>query len=225
MTHTLMDLPFDANGLEPVISKETLEYHQGKHHAAYVNNLNNLIEGTQYANLDLAQIVVTARGGIFNNAAQVYNHNFYFKGMTSESTTPSKQLLDLLERDFASMEAFKETFLKTAAGLFGSGWVWLSVDGSGSLVLESFSNAGNPLLSGNTPLMTCDVWEHAYYIDYRNARPAYLEKWWGLVNWDFVSQNLEFFSESRHGFIDPCNENSDLCDYVDSIERVEHTNT
>ena len=225
MTHTLMALPFAENALEPIISKETLEYHHGKHHAAYINNLNNLIEGTQYAALDLAQIVVTARGGIFNNAAQVYNHNFYFKGMTGETTTPSKQLTDLLVRDFGSVEAFKETFLKTAASLFGSGWVWLSVDGSGSLVLESFSNAGNPLLSGHTPLLTCDVWEHAYYIDYRNARPAYLEKWWGLVNWDFVSQNLEFFSESRHGFIDPCNEDSDLCDYIDSIEKVEHTNT
>jgi len=225
MTHVLMDLPFDENALEPVISRETLQYHYGKHHATYINNLNGLIEGTQYEELDLAQIVVTAEGGIFNNAAQVYNHNFYFKGMTSEATVPSKQLVDLLDRDFGSAEAFKETFLKTAAGLFGSGWVWLSVDGSGSLVLESFSNAGNPLLSGHTPLMTCDVWEHAYYIDYRNARPAYLEKWWELVNWDFVSQNLEFYSESRHGFIDPCNENSDLCDYVDSIEKVEHSNT
>jgi len=225
MTHTLMDLPFAENALEPAISAETLQYHHGKHHAAYINNLNNLIENTKYAELDLAQIVVTAQGGIFNNAAQVYNHNFYFKGMKSEVSTPSKSLVEHLERDFGSVEAFKETFLKTAAGLFGSGWVWLSVDGSGSLVLESFSNAGNPLLSGHTPLMTCDVWEHAYYIDYRNARPLYLEKWWELVNWDFVSQNLEFFFESRHGFIDPCNENSDLCNYVDSIEREEHTNT
>ena len=225
MTHTLMDLPFNMTALEPIISKETLEYHHGKHHAAYINNLNKLIEGTQYAELDLAQIVVTAEGGIFNNAAQVYNHNFYFKGMKSETTTPSKSLIEHLSRDFGSMEAFKETFLKTAAGLFGAGWVWLSVDGSGSLVLESFSNAGNPLLSKHTPLLTCDVWEHAYYIDYRNARPEYLEKWWGLVNWDFVSQNLEFFLEARHGFIDPCNENSDLCDYIDSVERTEHSNT
>lgn len=225
MTHILMDLPFDGNALEPIISKETLEYHHDKHHAAYVNNLNKLIEGTQYAELDLANIIVSAQGGIFNNAAQVYNHNFYFNGMKSEPSVPSKQLVDLIERDIGSMEAFKEIFLKTAAGLFGSGWVWLSVNKSGSLVLESFSNAGNPLLSGHTPLMTCDVWEHAYYIDYRNARPAYLEKWWGLVNWDFVSKNLEFFTESRHGFIDPCNENSDLCDYVDSIERREHSNT
>ncbi len=225
MTHTLMNLPFHDNALEPHISKETLEYHHGKHHAGYINNLNKLIEGTTYADMNLAEVVVTSEGGIFNNAAQVYNHNFYFKGMKSETTTPSKQLVDLLNRDFGSMEAFKEVFLKTAAGLFGAGWVWLSVDGSGSLVLESFSNAGNPLLSKHTPLMTCDVWEHAYYIDYRNARPEYLEKWWGLVNWDFVSQNLEFFFESRHGFIDPCNENSDLCDYVDSVERTEHSNT
>ena len=225
MTHTLMDLPFDENALEPYISKETLQYHHGKHHAGYINNLNKLIEGTTYADMNLAEVVVTSKGGIFNNAAQVYNHNFYFKGMKSETTTPSKQLVDLLNRDFGSMEAFKEVFIKTASGLFGAGWVWLSVDGSGSLVLESFSNAGNPLLTAHTPLLTCDVWEHAYYIDYRNARPEYIEKWWGLVNWDFVSQNLEFFLAARHGFIDPCNENSDLCDYVDSVERTEHSNT
>ncbi len=197
MTHTLMDLPFNENALEPTISTETLQYHHGKHHAGYINNLNRLIENTKYADMALGEIIVAAEGGIFNNAAQVYNHNFYFKGMTDQDTVPSKQLVDLLDRDFGSMEAFKEIFLETAAGLFGSGWVWLSIDGSGSLVLESFSNAGNPLLSGNTPLLTCDVWEHAYYIDYRNARPEYLEKWWGLVNWDFVSQNLEFFFESR----------------------------
>ena len=196
MTHRLMDLPFDENALEPTISTETLQYHHGKHHAGYIKNLNRLIENTKYAELDLAQIVVSAEGGIFNNAAQVYNHNFYFKGMTDQDTIPSKQLVGLLDRDFGSVEAFKEIFLETAAGLFGAGWVWLSIDGAGSLVLESFSNAGNPLLSGNTPLLTCDVWEHAYYIDYRNARPEYLKKWWELVNWDFVSQNLEFFYES-----------------------------
>ena len=225
MIHTLMSLPFDKNALEPYISKETLQYHHGKHHAGYINNLNKLIEGTKYAEMNLAEVVVTSEGGIFNNAAQVYNHNFYFKGMKSETTTPSKHLADLLNRDFGSMEVFKEVFLKTASGLFGAGWVWLSVDGSGSLVLESFSNAGNPLLTAHTPLLTCDVWEHAYYIDYRNARPEYIEKWLGLVNWDFVSQNLEFFLAARHGFIDPCNENSDLCDYVDSVERTEHSNT
>ncbi len=225
MTHTLMNLPFDENALEPYISKETLEYHHGKHHAGYINNLNRLIEGTKYENLKLGEIIVSADGGIFNNAAQVYNHNFYFNGMSSNTSAPSEKLVKSLDLNFGSVEEFKKIFLETSAGLFGSGWVWLSIDGSGSLVLESFSNAGNPLLSGHTPLLTCDVWEHAYYIDYRNARADYLEKWWELINWDFVSQNLEAYTESRHGFIDPCNDNSELCDYVDSIERTEHSNT
>jgi Fe-Mn family superoxide dismutase len=191
MTHTLMNLPFDENTLEPYISKETLQYHHGKHHAGYVTKLNILIKGTDYEDLTLEEIVKSAKNSIFNNAAQVYNHNFYFNGMSKKITAPSKKLLELFNRDFGSYEAFKEIFLETAAGLFGSGWVWLSIDGSGNLVLESHSNAGNPLLSGYTPLLTCDVWEHAYYIDYRNLRADYLNKWWGLVNWDFVSKNLE----------------------------------
>ena len=225
MTHTLMNLPFDENALEPYISKETLEYHHGKHHAAYINNLNRLAEGTTYENMNLEAIVISADGSVFNNAAQVYNHNFYFNGMANKNTNPSKALELLCDRDFGSVEALKEIFLKTAAGLFGSGWVWLSIDDSGTLVLESFSNAGNPLLSGHTPLLTCDVWEHAYYIDYRNARVDYLNKWWELINWDFVSQNLEAFSEVRHGFIEPCNDNSELCDYVDGVDKIEHSNT
>ncbi len=191
MTHTLMDLPFNENALEPSISKETLQYHHGKHHAGYVNKLNGLIEGTVYADMNLEDIVKKADGGIFNNAAQVYNHNFYFNGMCEKETSPSTEMSALFERDFTSIEAFKKKFLEMAAGLFGSGWVWLSLDDSGTLVIESFSNAGNPLLLGHTPLLTCDVWEHAYYIDYRNARADYLEKWWELVNWDFVSKNLE----------------------------------
>jgi len=195
MTHTLMDLPFDENALEPHISKETLQYHHGKHHAGYVNKLNGLIEGTVYADMKLEEIVKKADGGIFNNAAQVFNHDFYFNGMSTTATSPSKELLALFERDFSSIEAFKEKFLEMAAGLFGSGWVWLSINDSGTLVIESFSNAGNPLLLGHTPLLTCDVWEHAYYIDYRNARPDYLQKWWELVNWDFVSDNLEACSQ------------------------------
>jgi len=190
-----MDLPFDENALEPHISKETLQYHHGKHHAGYVNKLNGLIEGTVYADMKLEEIVKKADGGIFNNAAQVFNHDFYFNGMSTTATSPSKELLALFERDFSSIEAFKEKFLEMAAGLFGSGWVWLSINDSGTLVIESFSNAGNPLLLGHTPLLTCDVWEHAYYIDYRNARPDYLQKWWELVNWDFVSDNLEACSQ------------------------------
>ena len=194
MTHTLMDLPFDENALEPYISKETLEYHHGKHHAGYINNLNRLIKGTEYEDLKLEKIIQTADGGIFNNAAQVYNHNFYFNGMSSKTTALSQKLVKSLDLNFGSVEEFKALFLGTAAGLFGSGWVWLSIDEAGSLTLESFSNAGNPLLSGHTPLLTCDVWEHAYYIDYRNARVDYLEKWWGLINWDFVSVNLASYA-------------------------------
>ena len=190
MTHTLMTLPFDSNALEPVISKETLSYHHGKHHAAYINNLNKLIEGTIYSDRTLAEIVTSSDGGIFNNAAQVYNHDFYFSGISNHPSEPSKDLSTLLIRDFGSLEAFKEVFVKAASTLFGAGWVWLSLDKTGTLKIESFSNAGNPLLTGNKPLMTCDVWEHAYYIDYRNVRPAYIEKWWGLINWDFVSQNV-----------------------------------
>jgi len=191
MTHTLMPLPFDENALEPVLSKETLSYHHGKHHAGYINNLNRLIKGTRYEDLDLAEIVVSSDGGIFNNAAQVYNHNFYFNGISTETSSPSENLLELINRDFGSFDNFKKVFLETAAGLFGSGWVWLSQDESGNVLVESYSNAGNPLLSKHTPLLTCDVWEHAYYIDYRNARADYLEKWWEIVNWDFVSQNLK----------------------------------
>lgn len=211
MTHTLMDLPFEKNALEPYISKETLEYHHGKHHAGYINNLNRLIEGTNYEKMSLEDIVTSASGGIFNNASQVYNHNFYFNGMGRETTVPSKNLLTLLKRDFGSMEAFKEVFLESATGLFGSGWVWLSIDSSGSLILEPLSNADNPLLSGNTPLLTCDVWEHAYYIDYRNARAEYLKKWWDIINWNFVSENLQAFTESRHGTLDPCSNDSEEC--------------
>jgi Fe-Mn family superoxide dismutase len=196
MKHTLMELPFASNALEPFISAETLQYHHGKHHAGYVQKLNALIEGTPYEEKSLEAIVTTSEGAIFNNAAQVYNHNFYFHGLSEQKSEPSQKLLALLERDFGSFEAFKESLTHQALNLFGSGWVWLSVDGSGSLVLESFSNAGNPLLSGHTPLLTCDVWEHAYYVDYRNGRATYVENWWKLINWRFVSENLEAFNAS-----------------------------
>ncbi|MGB5505281.1 MAG: superoxide dismutase [Sulfurovum sp.] len=197
MTHTLMDLPFDESALEPYISKETLQYHHGKHHAGYINKLNTLIKDTKYEDLSLEEIVKTSDNAIFNNAAQVFNHNFYFNGMSKKISAPSKDLLELFINDFGSFEAFKEFFLEAAEGFFGSGWLWLSIDDSGSLVLESFSNAGNPLLSDHTPLMTCDVWEHAYYIDNRNARAVYLDKWWGLINWNFVSQNLQALKQKR----------------------------
>jgi len=189
MKHLLMELPFSLDALEPAISKETLEYHYGKHHATYVNNLNALIEDTHYEVMGLEEIIKTSNGGIFNNAAQVYNHDFYFNGMCNKQTEPSETLRLKIEENFGSMDAFKTDFLKACTTLFGSGWVWLSVTPNGALSIEQMSNANNPLLGSNTPLLTCDVWEHAYYIDYRNARASYLEKWWTLINWDFVSTN------------------------------------
>ncbi len=198
MKHTLMTLPFEENAFEPIISKETIRYHHGKHHAGYVNNLNKLITGTPYENMDLSTIVKSAQGAIFNNAAQVYNHDFYFNGLSSTSTTPSPELLVSIQRDFKSIEILKKAFLEAGAALFGSGWVWLCVDEGGTLHIEQHANASNPLLNKHTPLLTCDVWEHAYYIDYRNARADYLHKWWELINWEFVSQNLALFAKSRN---------------------------
>lgn len=220
-----MNLPFDGNALEPSISAETLQYHHGKHHQAYVNNLNNLIKGTEYETMYLEDIIKKAEGGIFNNAAQVFNHDFYFKGLSAEKSEPSHGLLHLIERDFGSLEVLKKEFLDTASKLFGSGWVWLSLDDGEVLQIEAHSNAGNPLLKEHTPLMTCDVWEHAYYIDYRNARADYLEKWWRLINWDFVSQKLVEFEEKRSDHINYVNDNSELSEYVDALEKAEHTNT
>ena len=180
----------DRHALEPYLSKETLEYHHGKHHAGYVAKLNTLIKGTAYEDMTLEAIIKEADGAVFNNAAQVYNHDFYFSGMHADGGTISEDLALLINEEFVSVVALKEAFTKAALGLFGSGWVWLCVNDAGKLVIEAHSNASNPLRSGHTPLLTCDVWEHAYYIDYRNARANYLEKWWNFVNWDFVSQNL-----------------------------------
>ena len=209
MTHTLMNLPFEENALEPYLSKETMQYHHGKHHAGYVNKLNALIKDTSFAGMELGEIIKKSDGGIFNNASQVYNHDFYFNGMSSKQSVPSELLAEWIERDFDSMEKFKERFLQTAANLFGSGWVWLSINTEGSLIIEARSNADNPILDGHRPLLTCDVWEHAYYIDYRNVRAEYLEKWWGLVNWDFVSNNL-----ANHQYIEfPCDDYSGACEF------------
>jgi Fe-Mn family superoxide dismutase len=191
MKFELMKLPFERDALQPVLSAETLEYHYGKHHQAYVNNLNTLIKGTEFEGMALEEIVTKSEGAVFNNAAQVFNHNFYFQGMSSNETKLSNGLQEGLQKEFGSLETFKEQFLKQAATLFGSGWVWLCITGEGQLVIGSYSNADNPLLDGYVPLMTCDVWEHAYYIDYRNARAIYLEKWWGLIDWGFVSENFE----------------------------------
>jgi Fe-Mn family superoxide dismutase len=189
MTHQLPPLPYDLGALAPHVSRETLEFHHGKHHAAYVTNLNNLIPGTEFENLPLEEIVRKSSGGIFNNAAQVWNHTFYFSCLGPKAGgEPKGPLADMLAETFGSFAAFKEQFAKTAVGTFGSGWAWLVKNPDGGLDLLSTSNAGTVLTTDKRALLTCDVWEHAYYIDYRNARPKYVEAFWNLVNWDFVAK-------------------------------------
>ncbi|RME36011.1 MAG: superoxide dismutase [Gammaproteobacteria bacterium] len=191
MEHKLPELPYAMNALEPYISQETLEYHYGKHHATYVANLNNLIKGTEFEDATLEEIIRKASGGIFNNAAQVWNHTFYWNSMSPNGGgDPTGALADALVENFGSIDAFREKFSQTAITTFGSGWAWLVKTPDGKLEVVSTSNAGNPMTEGKTPLLTCDVWEHAYYIDYRNARPKYVEAFWNLVNWDFAASNL-----------------------------------
>ena len=191
MNHVLPDLPFAKDALEPHISAETLEYHHDKHHAAYVTNLNNLIGGTEFEDKTLEEIVAGASGGIFNNAAQVWNHTFYWNCLSgSGGGEPTGALAEAIDAKWGDFATFKEAFAKTAVTTFGSGWAWLVKNPDGTLDIQSTSNAGCPLTDGKTPLLTCDVWEHAYYIDYRNARPGYVEKFWNLVNWDFVAKQL-----------------------------------
>ena len=190
MAHTLPALPYAIDALAPTISKETLEFHYGKHHQTYVTNLNNLVPGTEFEGLTLEEIIVKSSGPIFNNAAQVWNHTFYWNSLIPNGGgEPTGKLADAITATFGSFAKFKEEFTKTAVTTFGSGWAWLVKNADGSLALVSTSNAGTPLTTGQTPLLTCDVWEHAYYIDFRNARPAYLEAFWNLVNWDFAEAN------------------------------------
>lgn len=191
MSFELPTLPYAQDALEPYISAETLEYHYGKHHQAYVNNLNNLIQGTEFANASLEDIIRKAEGGIYNNAAQVWNHTFYWNCLSPNGGgEPSGPLAERIVTAFSSFDDFRTQFTQAAATLFGSGWAWLVQDASGNLAIRQSSNAGNPMRDGEVPLMTCDVWEHAYYIDYRNARPKYIDAFWHLVNWDFVASNL-----------------------------------
>jgi Fe-Mn family superoxide dismutase len=191
MSFTLPDLPFAMNALEPHISQETLEFHYGKHHKAYVTKLNNLLEGTDQQDKSLVDIVKSAEGGIFNNAAQVWNHTFYWNCMKpGGSENPTGDLADAIKRDFGSLDQFKDAYSKAGASLFGSGWVWLVLD-KGKLEITQGANADLPMKHGQIALLTMDVWEHAYYIDYRNARPDYIEAFVDkLVNWDFVAKNL-----------------------------------
>ena len=191
MVHQLPELPYAKNALEPHISAETLEYHYGKHHQTYVTNLNNLIKGTEYEELSLEAIIQKSSGGLFNNAAQVWNHTFYWNCLKPNGGgEPTGALAEAINKKFGSLAVFKEEFTKVSVGTFGSGWGWLVKNADGSVELMSTSNAGTPMTSGKTALLTCDVWEHAYYIDYRNARPKYVEAFWNLVNWDFVASQF-----------------------------------
>jgi Fe-Mn family superoxide dismutase len=191
MEHTLPQLPYALDALSPFISKETLEFHYGKHHQTYVTNLNNLIKGTEFENASLEEIVKKSSGGVFNNAAQVWNHTFYWNSMKPNGGgTPTGALADAINAKWGSFDKFKEEFTKCAVGTFGSGWAWLVKKADGTLDLVSTSNAATPVTTDVTPLMTCDVWEHAYYIDTRNARPKYVENFWNVVNWDFASKNF-----------------------------------
>ncbi|MBF0399607.1 MAG: superoxide dismutase [Fe] [Magnetococcales bacterium] len=191
MAFTLPELPYDKAALAPHISQETLEFHHGKHHNTYVTNLNNLIAGTEFENMTLEEIVLKSSGGLFNNAAQVWNHTFYWHCLSPNGGgEPTGALAAAINQSFGSFAQFKEKFTATAVGTFGSGWGWLVKNGDGSLELLSTSNAGTPATAGKKALLTCDVWEHAYYVDYRNARPGYVAAFWNLVNWDFVAKNF-----------------------------------
>ena len=191
MKHELPKLPYDIAALEPHISSKTFEFHYGKHHQAYVNNLNNLLSGSKFENADLDTIVREADGGIFNNGAQVWNHTFYFMQFSPKPLLePSGRLGEAITQSFGSFSDFKEQFGKAGATLFGSGWAWLVVNKEGNLEIIQESNAGNPMRKGCKPILTCDVWEHAYYLDYQNRRPDYLQSFWNVVDWKVISQRF-----------------------------------
>lgn len=192
MEHKLPELPYSNDALAPHISPETIEYHYGKHHNAYVTKLNGLIKGTEFENSTLDEIVLKSNGGIFNNAAQIWNHTFYWNCLgPNKGGAATGVIADKINAKWGSFDKFKEEFTNSAATNFGSGWTWLVQNKAGELEIVNTSNAANPMTEGHTPILTVDVWEHAYYIDYRNARPKYLEAFWALVNWDFANTNLK----------------------------------
>lgn len=190
MIYALPPLPYATDALEPRMSRETIEYHHGKHLQTYIDNLNSLIDGTPYADVPLETLILTATGPLFNNAAQVWNHIFFFNTLTPKPEPMPLELKDYLIRDFGSVEVFKEKFKKAAVEIFGSGWAWLAQDPEGKLLIIQESNAGNPLRAGYKPLMTIDVWEHAYYIDYRNRRAAFVDNCWELIDWNEVVERM-----------------------------------
>lgn len=227
MKHKLPELPYRMDALAPYISEETLQYHHGKHHAGYVNKLNALIEGTEYEEMSLEQIIHQSDGAIFNNAAQTFNHNFYWHSLSPTKTEPSEPFHRAIEETFGSMDAFKETFVQAAIGQFGSGWIWLVLDQHDRLLIEATSNAHTPIEHYKTPLFVCDVWEHAYYIDYRNERPKYVETFWNLINWEYASR---IFEDKEHlkitTMLPVCNNPDDpMCEYFDDLLHQDTTNS
>ncbi|MDT3740391.1 MAG: superoxide dismutase [Candidatus Kapabacteria bacterium] len=191
MAFTLKELPYAKNALAPYISEETMDFHHSKHLQAYVTNTNNLISGTEFENMPLEDIIRKASGPLFNNSAQIWNHEFFWDCMTPNGGgTPSGSALAAIEQSFGSFDEFKAKFVKAATGLFGAGWTWLVKNSDGKLDIVSFSNAGTPLTEGKTALLGIDVWEHAYYIDYRNARPKYVDAFFDVINWNNVAKNI-----------------------------------
>ena len=191
MAIELPPLPWAREALAPHISAETIDYHYGKHHQTYVTNLNNMIKGTEFENMDLVAIVKKSQGGMFNNAAQIWNHTFYWNCMKPNGGgEPQGKLADAINKAFGDFAKFKEQFTDVAIKTFGSGWAWLVQRPDGTLAIVSTSNAATPITGADKPLLTCDVWEHAYYIDYRNARAKYVEAWWNLVNWDHANKKI-----------------------------------
>ena len=191
MEHTLPPLPYAIDALAPHISKETLEFHYGKHHQTYVTNLNNLIKGTEFDAMSLEDIVRKSTGGMFNNAAQIWNHSFYWNSLSPKGGgQPAGALAAAINAKWGSFDAFKDAFTKSAVGNFGSSWTWLVKKADGSLDIVNTSNAATPVTGTDKPLLTCDLWEHAYYIDYRNRRPDYMAAFWSLVNWEFAASNF-----------------------------------
>ena len=191
MQHQLPALPYALDALQPHISRETLEFHYGKHHQTYVTNLNNLVKGTEFENMSLEDIIRKSSGGMFNNAAQIWNHTFYWHSLSPKGGgKPGGDLAKAIDAKFGSFDEFKKQFSAAAVGTFGSGWAWLVKHADGTVAIESTPNAATPLTTDRKPLLTCDVWEHAYYIDYRNRRPDYVAAFWNLVNWEFAAKNF-----------------------------------
>jgi superoxide dismutase, Fe-Mn family len=190
MAYTLPELPYAKDALAPHMSAETFDYHYGKHHKAYVDNANKLVAGTEFENMPIEEVIKKSSGKIFNNVAQIWNHTFFWHCLTPKQAAPGKKLTDALVKAFGGIDDFKKAFTEAAINTFGSGWAWLVQNADGSFAIVSTQGAGNPMTAGQKPLLTCDVWEHAYYIDYRNARPSYLEHFWALANWEFAEKNM-----------------------------------